>query len=158
MCSSDLDPVKLQAYGITAQQITAAVRGSNQDVGARTVEVAGSDYAIRGVGYFKGTDDVANVAVGSGPGGRPLRVGDVATVTIGPDLRIGIAELNGQGEAVGGVVVMRIGANALDVTNRVKAKLAELAPTLPPGVRVVTTYDRSDLIDRARIEIGRAHV
>ena len=144
-----LDPVRLRAYGITAQQITAAVRGSNQDVGARTVEVAGSDYAIRGVGYLKGIDDIANVAVGNGPGGRPLRVGDVATVTIGPDLRIGIAELNGQGEAVGGVVVMRIGANALDVTNRVKAKLAELAPSLPPGVRVVTTYDRSDLIHRS---------
>jgi Cu(I)/Ag(I) efflux system membrane protein CusA/SilA len=144
-----LDPVKLQAYGITAQQVTAAVRGSNQDVGARTVEVAGSDYAIRGLGYFKTMEDIASVAVGKGPGGRPLRVGDVATVTIGPDLRIGIAELNGKGEAVGGVVVMRIGANALDVTNRVKAKLAELSPSLPPGIRVVTTYDRSDLIHRS---------
>jgi Cu(I)/Ag(I) efflux system membrane protein CusA/SilA len=144
-----LDPVKLQAYGITAQQVTAAVRGSNQDVGARTVEVAGSDYAIRGLGYFKGMEDIADVAVGKGPGGRPLRVGDVATVTIGPDLRIGIAELNGQGEAVGGVIVMRIGANALDVADRVKAKLAELTPSLPPGVHVVTTYDRSDLIHRS---------
>jgi len=144
-----LDPVKLQAYGITAQQVTVAVRGSNQDVGARTVEVAGSDYAIRGLGYFKSREDIANVAVGKGPGGRPLRVGDVANVTIGPDLRIGIAELNGQGEAVGGVVVMRIGANALDVANRVKARLAELTPSLPPGVHVVTTYDRSDLIQRS---------
>jgi len=144
-----LDPVKLQAYGITAQQVTVAVRGSNQDVGARTVEVAGSDYAIRGLGYFKGMEDIADVAVGKGPGGRPLRVGDVATVTIGPDLRIGIAELNGQGEAVGGVIVMRIGANALDVADRVKAKLAELTPSLPPGVHVVTTYDRSDLIHRS---------
>jgi Cu(I)/Ag(I) efflux system membrane protein CusA/SilA len=144
-----LDPVKLQAYGITAQQVTAAVRGSNQDVGARTIEVAGSDYAIRGLGYFKSMEDIANVAIGKGPGGRPLRVGDVATVTIGPDLRIGIAELNGHGEAVGGVVVMRIGANALDVTNRVKARLAELTPSLPPGVHIVTTYDRSDLIHRS---------
>jgi len=144
-----LDPVKLQAYGITAQQVTAAVRGSNQDVGARTVELAGSDYAIRGLGYFRGTDDIASVAVGNGPGGRPLRVGDIATVTIGPDLRIGIAELNGQGEAVGGVVVMRIGANALEVTNGVKARLADLASSLPPGVRVVTTYDRSDLIHQS---------
>ena len=144
-----LDPVRLQAYGITAQQVTAAVRGSNQDVGARTVEVAGSDYAIRGLGYFKGMEDIADVAVGKGPGGRPLRVGDVATVTIGPDLRIGIAELNGQGEAVGGVIVMRIGANALDVADRVKAKLAELTPSLPPGVHVVMTYDRSDLIHRS---------
>jgi Cu(I)/Ag(I) efflux system membrane protein CusA/SilA len=144
-----LDPARLQAFGVTAQQIVDAVRGANQDVGARTVEVAGSDYAIRGLGYFRGMADIANVAVGAGAGGRPLRVGDVAQVTIGPDLRIGIAERNGQGEAVGGVVVMRVGANALDVVNRVKAKLAELAPTLPPGVRVVPTYDRTELIHRS---------
>jgi Cu(I)/Ag(I) efflux system membrane protein CusA/SilA len=93
--------------------------------------------------------DIANVAVRVGAQGRPVRVADVAQVTIGPDLRIGIAERNGQGEAVGGVVVMRSGANALDVTNRVKAKLAEIAPSLPAGVRVVTTYDRSDLIHRS---------
>jgi Cu(I)/Ag(I) efflux system membrane protein CusA/SilA len=144
-----LDPARLQAFGVTAQQIVEAVRGANQDVGARTVEVAGSDYAIRGLGYFRGMGDIANVALGRGTGGRPLRVGDVAQVTIGPDLRIGIAERNGQGEAVGGVVVMRVGANALDVVNRVKAKLAELAPSLPPGVRVVPTYDRTDLIHRS---------
>jgi Cu(I)/Ag(I) efflux system membrane protein CusA/SilA len=144
-----LDPARLQAFGVTAQQIVEAVRGANQDVGARTVEVAGSDYAIRGLGYFRGMGDIANVALGRGTGGRPLRVGDVAQVTIGPDLRIGIAERNGQGEAVGGVVVMRVGANALDVVNRIKAKLAELAPSLPPGVRVVPTYDRTDLIHRS---------
>ena len=144
-----LDPARLQALGVTAQQIVEAVRGANQDVGARTVEVAGSDYAIRGLGYFRGMNDIANVAVGAGLGGRPLRVGDVAQVTIGPDLRIGIAERNGQGEAVGGVVVMRVGANALDVVNRIKGKLAELAPSLPPGVRVVPTYDRTDLIHRS---------
>ncbi len=144
-----LDPTRLQAFGVTAEQIVEAVRGANQDVGARTLEVAGSDYAIRGLGYFRGVQDIAGVAVGSGPGGRPVRVGDVAQVTLGPDLRIGIAERNGQGEAVGGVVVMRIGANALDVTNRVKAKLAELQPSLPAGVRAVTTYDRSDLIHRS---------
>jgi Cu(I)/Ag(I) efflux system membrane protein CusA/SilA len=144
-----LDPARLQAFGVTAQQIVEAVRGANQDVGARTVEVAGSDYAIRGLGYFRGMGDIANVALGTGTGGRPLRVGDVAQVTIGPDLRIGIAERNGQGEAVGGVVVMRVGANALDVVNRIKAKLAELAPSLPPGVRVVPTYDRTDLIHRS---------
>jgi copper/silver efflux system protein len=144
-----LDPARLQAFGVTARQIAEAVRGANQDVGARTVEVAGSDYAIRGLGYFRGMADIANVAVGSGAGGRPLRVGDVAQVTIGPDLRIGIAERNGQGEAVGGVVVMRVGANALDVVNRIKAKLVELAPSLPPGVRVVPTYDRTELIHRS---------
>jgi copper/silver efflux system protein len=111
--------------------------------------VAGSDYAIRGLGYFRDMGDIANVAVGAGPAGRPLRVGDVAQVTIGPDLRIGIAERNGQGEAVGGVVVMRVGANALDVVNRIKAKLAELSPSLPAGVRVVPMYDRTDLIHRS---------
>ena len=144
-----LDPTRLQAFGVTAEQIVEAVRGANQDVGARTLEVAGSDYAIRGLGYFRGVQDIADVAVGSGAGGRPLRVGDVADVTLGPDLRIGIAERNGRGEAVGGVVVMRIGANALEVTNRVKAKLAEIQPSLPEGVTTVTTYDRSDLIHRS---------
>jgi Cu(I)/Ag(I) efflux system membrane protein CusA/SilA len=144
-----LDPVRLRGFGVTARQIADAVRGANQDVGARTIEVAGSDYAIRGRGYFRGVEDIANVAVGVGSQGRPVRVADVAQVTIGPDLRIGIAERNGKGEAVGGVVVMRFGANALDVTNRVKAKLAEIGPSLPPGVRVVTTYDRSDLIHRS---------
>jgi len=144
-----LDPTRLQSYGVTAPQITAAVRNANQDVGARTVEVAGSDYAIRGLGYFRGVEDIANVAVGGGPGGRVVRVGDVADVTLGADLRVGIAELNGKGEAVGGVVVMRIGANALDVVSGVKARLAELAPSLPAGVHIVTTYDRTDLIERS---------
>ncbi len=144
-----LDPARLQGFGVTARQVVEAVRGANQDVGARTVEVAGSDYAIRGLGYFRGMEDIADVAVGAGAGGRPIRVGDVAQVTVGPDLRIGIAERNGRGEAVGGVVVMRVGSNALDVVNRVKAKLAEIAPSLPPGVRVVTTYDRTDLIHRS---------
>jgi len=144
-----LDPTRLQSYGVTARQVTQAVRTANQDVGARTVEVAGSDYAIRGLGYFRGVEDIASVAVMVGQGGRPVRVGDVADVTLGSDLRVGIAELNGTGEAVGGVVVMRIGANALDVVSRVKARLAELGPSLPPGVHVVTTYDRTDLIHRS---------
>jgi copper/silver efflux system protein len=144
-----LDPVRLRAFGITARQIADAVRGANQDVGARTIEVAGSDYAIRGRGYFRGVGDIADLAVGVGSQGRPVRVADVAQVTIGPDLRIGLAERNGRGEAVGGVVVMRVGANALDVVNRVKAKLAEIEPSLPEGVRVVATYDRSDLIHRS---------
>jgi Cu(I)/Ag(I) efflux system membrane protein CusA/SilA len=150
-----LDPARLRAFGVTAQQIVAAVRGANQDVGARTVEVAGSDYAIRGLGYLRGMGDIADVAVGAGTGGRPIRVGDVAQVTIGPDLRTGIAERNGLGEAVGGVVVMRVGANALAVVEGVKAKLAELAPSLPAGVRVVTTYDRTNLIHRSIATLSR---
>ena len=141
-----LDPARLLGYGVEARQVVDAVRGANQDVGARTVEVAGADYAIRGLGYFRGVEDIAKVAVGAGTGGRPVRVGDVARVTIGPDLRLGIAELNGQGEAVGGVVVMRYGENALRVINAVKHRIAEIAPTLPAGVRLVPTYDRSDLI------------
>ncbi|MGH7592594.1 MAG: efflux RND transporter permease subunit, partial [Gemmatimonadales bacterium] len=144
-----LDPVRLQSFGVTATQIADAVRRANHDVGARTVEIASSDYIIRGHGYFNGVSDIANVTLGVGRGGRPVRVGDVADVTIGPDLRVGIAELNGQGEAVGGVVVMRAGANALDVVTRVKATLAELGPTLPKGVHVVTTYDRTELIHRS---------
>ena len=144
-----LDPTRLQSYGVTSRQVTEAVRNANQDVGARTVEIAGSDYAIRGLGYFRGVEDIARVAVGAGAGGRPVRVADVADVTLGSDLRVGMAERNGTGEAVGGVVVMRIGANALDVVSRIKAKLAEIGPSLPPGVHVVTTYDRTDLIHRS---------
>ncbi|MGQ0703239.1 MAG: efflux RND transporter permease subunit, partial [Gemmatimonadales bacterium] len=150
-----LDPVRLQAYGVSAPEVIAAVRSANQDVGARTVELGGSDYAVRGLGYFRGVGDIAAVALGTGAGGRPLRVGDLAEVTVGSDLRLGIAERNGQGEAVGGVIVMRIGANALDVVKRVKVKLAELGPSLPPGVRVVTTYDRTDLIHRAIATLKR---
>ncbi len=150
-----LDPARLQAFGVTPAQVTAAVRGANLDVGARTLELAGSDYLIRGRGYFRGVEDIGEVAIGVGSQGRPIRVADVARVTLGPELRIGIAERDGRGEAVGGVVVMRYGANPLDVTRRVKAKLAELAPSLPPGVRVVTTYDRTDLIHRAIATLKR---
>ncbi len=144
-----LDPARLLAYGVTARQVIAVVRGANQDVGARTVEIGGADYAIRGLGYFRGTDDIARVGVGVGKDGRPVRVGDVARVTIGPDLRLGIAELNGKGEATGGVVVMRYGENALRVINAVKQRIIEIAPSLPPGVKIVPTYDRSDLIHHA---------
>jgi Cu(I)/Ag(I) efflux system membrane protein CusA/SilA len=141
-----LDPARLLAYGVEARQVVEAVRGANQDVGARTVEIAGSDYVIRGLGYFRSVDDIAKVGIGAGKDGRPVRVGDIARVTVGPDLRLGIAELNGQGEAVGGVVVMRYGANALQVINAVKHRIAEITPALPAGVRIVPTYDRSDLI------------
>jgi Cu(I)/Ag(I) efflux system membrane protein CusA/SilA len=144
-----LDPVRLLSYGVTARQLTQAVRNANRDVGAGTVEVSGSDFAIRGLGYFRGVRDIADVSVAVGAGGRPVRVGDVADVTVGAELRVGIAERNGLGEAVGGVVIMRVRANALDVVERVKAKLAEIAPSLPKGVRVVTTYDRSELIHRS---------
>ncbi len=141
-----LDPAKLLAFSVTADAVTRAIRESNADVGGRTIEVAGSDYMVRGFGYLTGVSDIASLAVGGGVVGIPVRVRDVATVTIGPDLRLGVAEWNGEGEAVGGVVVMRYGENALKVIKAVKAKLAELEPGLPQGVEIVTTYDRSRLI------------
>ena len=144
-----LDPVKLLGFGVTADQVIRPIRTSNADVGARTVEVAGGDYMVRGLGYLRGVGDIAGLAVGPGAGGIPVRVRDVATVTIGPDIRLGFLEWNGTGEAVGGVVVMRYGENALTVIEDVKRKLAELEQGLPPGVRIVTTYDRSALINRA---------
>ena len=144
-----LDPARLLGFGVTTQQVVQAIRSSNTDVGGRTIEVAGGDYMVRGLGYLRGVSDIAGLAVGPGADGTPVRVMDVADVTIGPDIRLGIAELNGEGEAVGGVVVMRYGENALEVIDGVKEKLAELQAGLPPGVRVVTTYDRSELIHRA---------
>jgi Cu(I)/Ag(I) efflux system membrane protein CusA/SilA len=150
-----LDPAKLLGFGVAADQVIRAIRTSNADVGARTIEVAGSDYMVRGLGYLRGTSDIADLAVGSSATGVPVRVRDVATVTVGPDIRIGFTELNGAGEAVGGVVVMRYGENALEVIEGVKRKLAELEPGLPPGVRIVTTYDRSSLIQRAIRTLGR---
>ena len=150
-----LDPAKLLGFGVTADQVMRAVRTSNTDVGARTIEVAGGDYMVRGLGYLKGVSDIAGLAVGSGANGVPVRVRDVAVVTVGPDIRLGFAERNGSGEAVGGVVVMRYGENALEVIDGVKRKLAELERGLPPGVRIVTTYDRSSLINRAISTLGR---
>ncbi len=144
-----LDPAALLGYGVTVDQVIRVIRESNADVGGRTVEVAGGDYMVRGLGYLTGAGDIADLAVGAGSGGVPIRVHDVATVTIGPDLRLGIAERNGEGEAVGGVVVMRYGENALAVIDGVKRKLTDLESGLPPGVRVVPTYDRSGLIRRA---------
>ena len=123
-----LDPVRLLGFGVTADQVIQAIRTSNSDVGARTIEVAGGDYMVRGLGYLRGVGDIAGLAVGAGAEGVPVRVADVATVTFGPDIRLGFLDRNGTGEAVGGVVVMRHGENALAVINRVKAKLAELEP------------------------------
>ncbi len=144
----DLDPAKLRAFHLSLRQIVDAVRGSNVQVGGRVLEIAETEHYIRGLGYVKSPEDLEKVVLGAS-GGTPIAIRDVGTVRLGPAERRGLAELDGQGQTVGGVVVMRYGENALDVIARVKARLRELAPTLPPGVKVVTTYDRSTLIERS---------
>src|SRR6185437_11251842 len=145
----DVDPARLLAYNISIEKVSRAVRASNQDVGARVLEMGGSEYVVRGRGRFNSLDDIRNVAIGTGPGGTPVTVGDVANVQIGPEIRRGIADLNGKGEIVTGWVVMRYGGNPLAVINGVKAKMAELQKTLPKGVVFVDGYDRSGLIESA---------
>jgi Cu(I)/Ag(I) efflux system membrane protein CusA/SilA len=144
-----VDPAKLLAYNLPIQKVTDAVRASNADVGGRVLEMNGSEYVVRGRGRFNTLDDIRSVAIGTGPGGTPITVGDVGTVDIGPGLRRGIADLNGKGEVVTGWVVMRYGANPLSVIDAVKRKMTELEPSLPKGVRFVQGYDRSGLIERA---------
>ena len=121
----------------------------NNDVGGRLVELSGAEYMVRGRGYAKSTADIGDIVLTRNANGVPVRVRDVGHVTLGPDLRRGVADLDGTGDTVAGIVVMRQGENALDVIARVKAKLKELEPTLPAGVKVVTVYDRSDLILRS---------
>lgn len=144
----DLDPNKLAAYGISLAQVTDAVRASNADVGGKIYEVASTEYYIRGRGYIKNVGDIENIPL-KVTNGTPVYVKNVASVHLGGDLRRGVAELDGKGETVGGIVVMRYGENALNVIDGVKKKLAEIQSSLPPGVRVVPTYDRSDLIKRS---------
>ncbi|CAN5493978.1 CusA/CzcA family heavy metal efflux RND transporter [soil metagenome] len=145
----DVDPAKLLAYNIPLSRVSNAVRASNEDVGGRVIEMGGSEYVIRGRGRFRTLDDIRKVAIGSGPGGAPVSVGDVANVQIGPEIRRGIAELNGKGEVVTGWVVMRYGENPLDVITGVKAQMAALQKALPKGVVFVEGYDRSGLIRQA---------
>jgi len=145
-----IDPNKLVAYGISIDRVIAAVRAGNNDVGGRLVEFNGLEYMVRGRGYIKKVSDVENIVVGvRSKSGTPILIKDLGMVTLGPDMRRGIAELNGEGEVVGGIVIMRYGENALKVIERVRAKLEGLKPSLPPGVEIVTTYDRADLIERA---------
>ncbi|HEX7669335.1 MAG TPA: CusA/CzcA family heavy metal efflux RND transporter, partial [Polyangiaceae bacterium] len=142
----NVDPNKLVGHGVTLDDVVKAVRASNQTVGGRVLEIAGHEHVIRGRGYVKKPEDI-----GSSPikveNGTPVRVRDVADVNVGPDIRRGLTELNGEGEAPGGVVIMRYGENALNVIDRVKARLDEIKKGLPEGVEVVTTYDRSTLIE-----------
>ena len=144
-----VDPNRLRTFNIPIGKVLDAVRAGNNDVGGRLVEMTGAEYMVRGRGYAKTTADIGEIVLARNADGVPVRVRDVGDVTLGPDLRRGIADLNGNGDVVAGIIVMRQGENALTVIDRVKAKLKELEPTLPPGVKVVTTYDRSDLILRS---------
>ncbi|MEK7315602.1 MAG: efflux RND transporter permease subunit, partial [Candidatus Eisenbacteria bacterium] len=146
----EVNPDRLHAYGFSLADVTSAIRRSNSDVGGRVIEMAGREYFVRGRGYVKSLDDLRQVALGADPrSGTPIRVGDVGTVSFGPDIRRGVTELDGEGEAVGGTVVMRYGENALRVIDRVKQKVKELQGSFPDGVELRVVYDRSDLIHHA---------
>ncbi|MES3027695.1 MAG: efflux RND transporter permease subunit [Pseudomonadota bacterium] len=144
-----LDPVKLAAYGVTHAQAVDAIKAANSETGGSVLELAEAEYMVRASGYLKSLDDFRAIPLKTAAGGVPVRLGDVATVQIGPEMRRGVAELNGQGEVAGGVVILRSGKNARETIAAVKDKLAELKAGLPLGVEVVPTYDRSLLIDRA---------
>ncbi len=141
-----IDPNRLQAYGVSITDLTGAIRRSNEESGGRLIEWNGREYMVRARGYLKGLDAIREVVVKADASGTPVRVGDVAEVGIGPEIRRGISDLDGRGDTVGGIVVMRHGENALSVIERVKARLDELKRSLPAGVEIVTTYDRSELI------------
>jgi len=145
----DLDPARLQAYGIPITRVMSAIQSANSDVGAMVVELSEREHMVRGLGYLKSIGDIENVVVGATSSGTPIRLTELGRVTVGPAVRRGIADLDGRGDAVGGIVVMRFGENALATIDRVKARLAEIAPGLPPGVVIRPVYDRSDLIRRA---------
>ena len=144
----NLDPNRLKAYGISVTRVAEAVRGSNSEAGGRLLEIGGSEYMVRGRGYARSSEDFAETVV-SNDNGTPIRVRDLGQVVLGPDLRRGVSDLDGQGEAVSGIVVMRQGENVLDVIKRVKKRIKEIEPGLPDGVRVVPVYDRSELIERS---------
>ena len=145
----DLDPNKLLAYNIKVGKVMDAVKASNKDVGGRLIEQADAEYLIRGSGYVKSKADLENIAVGTDMRGTPVYLKNLGSVQIGGAIRRGLLEMNGEGEKVGGIVVMRYGENAKEVIDRVKTKITELEKGLPPGVRIKVAYDRSDLISRA---------
>ncbi len=145
-----VDPNRLAAYNIPITKVMEAVKKSNRDVEGRVLELSGVEYMIRGRGYVKGLQDLENIAVGANPGGTPIYLKDVARIQLGPEIRRGLGELDGRGEVAAGIVVVRFGENVLNVIERVKEKInRDIAPSLPKGVKIVTTYDRSDLILRS---------
>ncbi len=146
----NVDPNLLRAYNVPLSRVTQAVREGNQETGGRVLEFANAEYMVRGRGYAKSVEDFEKIVVGvDHKSGTPILLKHVAKVQLGPDMRRGVADLNGQGDVVGGVVIMRQGENALNVIKAVKAKLAEIAPSIPEGVKIVPVYDRSELITRA---------
>ena len=145
-----VDPNRLAAYNIPITKVLEAVKKSNRDVEGRVLELSGVEYMIRGRGYIRGLQDLESIAVGATPGGTPIYLRDVARIQLGPEIRRGLAELDGRGEVAAGIVVVRFGENVLNVIERVKEKINhDIAPSLPKGVKIVTTYDRSDLILRS---------
>lgn len=149
-----LDPQKLAAYGIPHGRVAEAIRGANQEAGGSVLEMGEAEYMVRASGYLQTLDDFRAIPLVTTDAGIPVRLGDLARIQVGPEMRRGIGELDGQGEAVGGVVVMRSGRNALEIIDAVKAKLAQLQASLPQGVEIVPTYDRSSLIERAVKNLG----
>lgn len=150
----EVDPRKLVAYKIPISKVKQAIRDSNNDVGGRVLERAGEEYRITALGYIDSLDDIKSIPLGLGPNGAPIYISDVADVHIGPELRRGVADLDGKGEAVVGIVEMRANENALQVINRTKARIKELEKDLPPGLKIIPIYDRSGLIERA-VETAR---
>ena len=151
----NLDPNRLSAYDMSVKDVVDAIRASNNEVEGRLLEFAGREYMVRGRGYLQSVADIEKISLGA-HAGTPVRVADVARVQIGPDIRRGVAELDGRGEVVGGIVIMRFGENALGVIERVKAKLRDMEASLPEGVRIVPTYDRSTLIEQSIDTLRRA--
>lgn len=144
----NVDPNRLQAYGISISQVVDAVREGNNETSGRVLEFGGTEYMVRGRGYATSLEDFQNIVVATPPGGVPIRIRDLGETVLGPEIRRGVADLDGAGEVVSGIVIMRSGENALDVIDRVKAKLKEIEPSLPAGVKIVSIYDRSQLIHR----------
>jgi len=144
-----VNPDSLRAYNLPLEQVKLAIQRGNQETGGSVIEMAEAEYMIRSTGYIKGLDDIKNIPISVSKEGTPLLLSDIADIRLGPQMRRGIAELDGEGEVVGGVVIMRSGENALATINAVKEKLASLKSSLPDGVELVTTYDRSSLILRA---------
>src|SRR5215210_5096174 len=151
-----LEPNKLLAYNVPFNEVVDAIRASNEDVGGRVLEVSGHEYVVRGRGYVRDIQDLETIPLRASAGGTPVFLRDVAQVTLGPDQRRGFGELDGRGEAVGGIVIMRYGENALEVIDAAKARLAEIQKTLPEGVKVVITYDRSQLIQESVATLRKA--